>query len=46
MVVASLLNLSQVNNIERLLQWSIYDDFTLITPGGKVLTSVPRATRG
>lgn len=37
-VVASLLNLSQVNNIERLMQWSIYDDFTLITPRGVVLT--------
>lgn len=44
-VVASLLNLSQVNNIERLLQWSIYDDFTLITPDGKVLTGVPRTAR-
>lgn len=38
MVLASLLNLSQVNNIERLMQWSIYDDFTLITPNGVVLT--------
>ncbi|MGH2421735.1 sensor histidine kinase [Pseudomonas sp. C 49-2] len=37
-VVASLLDLSKVNNIERLMQWSIYDDFTLITPGGVVLT--------
>ncbi|WP_236189201.1 hybrid sensor histidine kinase/response regulator [Pseudomonas pharyngis] len=37
-VLGSLLNLSQVNNIERLMQWSIYDDFTLITPGGVVLT--------
>ena len=37
-VVASLLKLTQVNNIERLMQWSIYDDFTLITPTGAVLT--------
>ncbi|VVN53936.1 Sensor histidine kinase RcsC [Pseudomonas fluorescens] len=37
-VVGSLLNLSQVNNIERLMQWSIYDDFTLVTPAGAVLT--------
>jgi len=37
-VLGSLLNLSQVNNIERLMQWSIYDDFTLITPTGVVLT--------
>ena len=38
MVVTTLLNLSQINHIERLMQWSIYDDFTLITPGGVVLT--------
>ncbi|MDF9620563.1 response regulator [Pseudomonas entomophila] len=37
-ILASLLNLSQVNNIERLMQWSIYDNFTLITPGGVILT--------
>jgi len=36
-VVASLLNLSQVNNIERLMQWSIYDQFTLIAPSGEAL---------
>ena len=36
-VVASLLNLSQINNIERLMQWSIYDRFTLIGPSGEVL---------
>ncbi|MBH3368246.1 response regulator [Pseudomonas carnis] len=39
-VLGSLLNLSQINNIERLMQWSIYDDFTLITPAGQVLTGV------
>ncbi|MDR9877920.1 ATP-binding protein [Pseudomonas allii] len=37
-VVASLLDLAKVNNIERLMQWSIYDNFTLITPAGVVLT--------
>jgi two-component system capsular synthesis sensor histidine kinase RcsC len=36
-VVASLLNLSQVNNIERIMQWSIYDHFTLIAPSGEAL---------
>ncbi|MEZ1322164.1 response regulator [Pseudomonas fluorescens] len=36
-VLGSLLKLSQVNNIERLMKWSIYDDFTLITPSGTVL---------
>jgi two-component system capsular synthesis sensor histidine kinase RcsC len=35
--LASLLNLSQVNNIERIMQWSIYDQFTLISPSGRVL---------
>ncbi|WP_192564809.1 hybrid sensor histidine kinase/response regulator [Pseudomonas gozinkensis] len=35
--LATLLNLSQVNNIERIMQWSIYDQFTLISPSGKVL---------
>lgn len=37
-VLASLLKLSQVNNIERLMEWSIYDDFTLVTAQGVVLT--------
>ena len=37
MVVATLLNLSQINHIERLMQWSIYDRFTLITPSGEAL---------
>ena len=35
-LVASLLAPSQVNNIERLMQWSIYDHFTLIAPSGEV----------
>ncbi|MCT8947710.1 hybrid sensor histidine kinase/response regulator [Pseudomonas iridis] len=42
LVLGSLMNLSQVNNIERLMQWSIYDDFTLITPQGVVLTGALR----
>lgn len=36
-VVATLLNLSQVNNMERIMQWSIYDHFTLIAPSGEAL---------
>lgn len=36
-VVASLLNLAQVNDIERIMQWSIYDHFTLIAPSGEAL---------
>ncbi|MGE8420900.1 ATP-binding protein [Pseudomonas sp.] len=39
-LLGSLLKLSQVNDIERLMEWSIYDDFTLITPAGVVLTGV------
>lgn len=37
-LIGSTISLSQVNNIERLMQWSIYDDFTLISPTGKILT--------
>lgn len=36
-VVASLLNLSQINDIERIMHWSIYDHFTLISPSGEAL---------
>ncbi|MFJ2459380.1 ATP-binding protein [Pseudomonas neuropathica] len=42
-VLGTLLKLSQVNNIERLMEWSIYDDFTLITPVGVVLTGAQRS---
>jgi two-component system capsular synthesis sensor histidine kinase RcsC len=47
-VLGSLLKLSQVNNIERLMEWSIYDDFTIITPNGTVLigTLKPEQTLG
>ncbi|WP_095189887.1 hybrid sensor histidine kinase/response regulator [Pseudomonas sp. Irchel 3E19] len=44
-VLGTLLKLSQVNNIERLMEWSIYDDFTLITPAGVVLTGAPRSAQ-
>ncbi|PUA47155.1 hybrid sensor histidine kinase/response regulator [Pseudomonas protegens] len=44
MMVASLLNLDKINDIERLMDWSIYDDFTLIEPSGSVLSgSLPAA---
>ncbi|CRM68071.1 hybrid sensor histidine kinase/response regulator [Pseudomonas sp. 25 R 14] len=42
-LVASLLAPSQVNNIERLMQWSIYDHFTLIAPSGEVLAGAQNA---
>ncbi|KAF0866510.1 hybrid sensor histidine kinase/response regulator [Pseudomonas sp. LD120] len=38
MVAASLLDLDEVNHIEHLMDWSIYDDFTLIEPLGRVLS--------
>ena len=44
-VVASLLDLAKVNNIERLMKWSIYDDFTLITPTGVVLSGAYKPGR-
>ncbi len=36
-IVASLLNLTQINNIERIMQWSIYDRFSLTSPNGSLL---------
>ena len=36
-VITSLLTLDQVNNIERIMQWSIYDHFSLIAPTGEAL---------
>lgn len=44
-LVASLLAPSQVNNIERLMQWSIYDQFTLIAPSGEVLAGAQNARK-
>ncbi|MBU6959754.1 response regulator [Pseudomonas sp. CVAP len=37
-VVATLLDMSQVNDVERTMEWSIYDHFTLVAPSGEVLT--------
>ena len=37
-VIASLLNMSQVNDLQRTMDWTIYDHFTLITPSGSILT--------
>ncbi|WP_054911951.1 MULTISPECIES: hybrid sensor histidine kinase/response regulator [Pseudomonas] len=44
-ILGALLNLSQINDIERLMHWSIYDDFTLITPRGLVLTGAVKPER-
>ncbi|WP_426201102.1 ATP-binding protein [Pseudomonas sp. TWP3-1] len=36
-VVASLMNLNQINDIERIMKWSIYDSFSLTAPNGSLL---------
>ena len=41
-VVASLLNLAQVNNVERITQRSIYDHFILIAPTGETVIGAPK----
>ncbi|VVO58594.1 hybrid sensor histidine kinase/response regulator [Pseudomonas fluorescens] len=42
-VVASLLNLSQINNIERIMKWSIYDSFNLTDPNGTLVIGAETA---
>ena len=41
-VVASMLNLAQVNNVERITQRSVYDNFILIAPDGQTVVGAPR----
>lgn len=41
-VVASLLNLAQINDIERVMQWSVYDRFSLTAPNGARLMGPPQ----
>ncbi|OLF53700.1 hybrid sensor histidine kinase/response regulator [Pseudomonas chlororaphis] len=41
--IASLLNMDQLNNIDRVMAWSMYDHFTLIAPTGKVLVGLAPA---
>ena len=36
-VVSSLLNMAQINNVERIMQRSVYDHFTLIAPSGETV---------
>ena len=36
-MIASVLDLSQANDYERTMEWSIYDHFTLVAPSGQVL---------
>ncbi|MGY2294838.1 response regulator [Pseudomonas yamanorum] len=40
-VVATLLDMAQVNDMERTMEWSTYDRFTLISPAGQTLTGPP-----
>ncbi|MEG0861438.1 MAG: response regulator [Pseudomonas sp.] len=41
-IVASLLDLSQINDFERIMDWMVYDRFTLIAPAGEVLIGILR----
>ncbi|MEJ1224261.1 response regulator [Pseudomonas sp. CCNWLW56] len=41
-VVASLLNLNQLNEIERIMEWSIYDRFSLVAPNGALLVGAEK----
>jgi len=40
--VASLLDLAQINDFERIMDWLVYDRFTLIAPAGEVLIGIQR----
>ena len=44
-VVASLLNLAQINNIERIMKWSIYDSFNLTAPNGTLVIGAEHASQ-
>ena len=41
-VVASLLNLAQVSNVQRIMQRSVYDHFVLIAPNGEPVVGTPK----
>ncbi len=43
-VVATLLDMAQVNDVERTMASSIYDRFTLVSPTGQTLTGPPTLT--
>lgn len=36
-LIASLVDLAQINDFERIMAWTVYDRFTLITPSGRTL---------
>ncbi|PSS48251.1 hybrid sensor histidine kinase/response regulator [Pseudomonas sp. BBP2017] len=42
-IAASLLDLSQINDFERIMDWLVYDRFTLIAPDGEVLIGIQRS---
>lgn len=39
--VASLVDLAQIDDFERIMDWTVYDHFNLIAPSGEVLIGVP-----
>ncbi|WP_342623001.1 hybrid sensor histidine kinase/response regulator [Pseudomonas alkylphenolica] len=42
LTVASLLDLSRINDFERIMDWLVYDRFTLIAPTGEALIGIVR----
>ena len=41
MQVASLVDLAQIDDFERIMDWTVYDHFNLIAPSGEVLIGTP-----
>ena len=44
--VASLVDLAQIDDFERIMDWTVYDHFNLITPAGEVLIGAPAPLKG
>ncbi|MGE8459371.1 MAG: histidine kinase dimerization/phospho-acceptor domain-containing protein, partial [Pseudomonas alloputida] len=44
--VASLVDLAQIDDFERIMDWTVYDHFNLITPAGEVLIGAPTPLKG
>ncbi|AVD86373.1 MULTISPECIES: hybrid sensor histidine kinase/response regulator [unclassified Pseudomonas] len=44
--VASLVDLAQIDDFERIMAWTVYDHFNLIAPSGEVLVGTPMPLEG
>ncbi|HEB5582516.1 TPA: response regulator [Pseudomonas aeruginosa] len=44
--VASLVDMAQIDDFERIMDWSVYDHFNLIAPSGDVLIGEPTSLKG